>query len=195
MRDMAPPDVRGVGPGTRRADDRPAPHLRLSARSTLGGSSAGPEAGRTIDLVTRSAPDSLRRMLKLLLAAHLVLAVFAVGPLVHAATTAARGVRTGDGVATASASRVLRIYSYVSVLVVLAGMALMSQKRNGHTLGEFEDAWIWVSLVLYLVAVALVLAVIVPTLDKATKQVAEQQSVVTLTARVAGSGGVVALLF
>jgi uncharacterized membrane protein len=134
-------------------------------------------------------------MFKFLLAAHLVLAVFAVGPLVHAATTAARGLRKGDGAATASASRVLRIYTYASVLVVIAGMGLMSQKRRGHKLGEFSDTWIWLSLLLWLVAAAVVLALIVPTLDRATKQIAEQQSVVTLTARVAASGGVVGLLF
>ena len=134
-------------------------------------------------------------MLKLLLAAHLIVAVFAVGPLVHAATTAGRGIRTGDGAATAASSRMLRIYAYVSVLVVVAGMGLMSQKEDGHKLGEFSDAWIWVSLVLWLVAMGLVLGVIVPTLDRATKQIAEQQSVVALTARVAASGGVVALLF
>jgi uncharacterized membrane protein len=134
-------------------------------------------------------------MFKFLLAAHLVLAVFAVGPLVHAATTAARGLRKGDGAATASASRVLRIYTYASVLVVIAGMGLMSQKRRGHKLGEFSDTWIWLSLLLWLVAAAVVLALIFPTLDRATKQIAEQQSVVTLTARVAASGGVVGLLF
>jgi len=134
-------------------------------------------------------------MFKLLLAAHLVLAVFAVGPLVHAATTAGRGIRTGDGSATASASRVLRIYAYVSVLVVVVGMGLMSQKQHGHVVGELSDTWIWLSLVLWLVAVGLVLGVTVPTLDRATRQIAEQQSVVTLTARVGASGGVVALLF
>jgi len=134
-------------------------------------------------------------MLKFLLAAHLIVAVFAVGPLVHAATTAGRGIRTGDGTATAASSRMLRIYAYVSVLVIVAGMGLMSQKEDGHKLGEFSDAWIWVSLVLWLVAMGLVLGVIVPTLDRATKQIAEQQSVVALTARVAASGGVVALLF
>jgi hypothetical protein len=134
-------------------------------------------------------------MFKFLLAAHLVLAVFAVGPLVHAATTAGRGIRTGDAAATASASRVLRIYTYVSVLVMIAGMWLMSQKPYGHKLGEFSDTWIWLSLLLWLVSVGLVLGLIVPTLDKATKQIAEQRSVVTLTARVAAPGGVVALLF
>jgi hypothetical protein len=134
-------------------------------------------------------------MLKLLLAAHLIFAVFAVGPLVHAATTAGRGIRTGNGVATAAASRMLRIYAYVSVLVIVAGMGLMSQKKHGHKLGEFSDTWIWLSLVLWLIAVGLVLGVIVPTLDRATKQIADQQSVVTLTGRVAASGGVVALIF
>lgn len=134
-------------------------------------------------------------MLKLLLAVHLVLAVFAIGPLVHSATTAGRGIRTGDGSATATASRVLRIYAYVSVLVIVAGMALMPQKQRGHQLGEIGDTWIWLSLVLWVVAVALVLGVIVPTLDKATKQIAAQESVVALTARVAASGGVVAILF
>lgn len=134
-------------------------------------------------------------MLKLLLALHLVFAVFAVGPLVHAATTAGRGIRTGDGTATASASRMLRIYSYASVLVVLAGGALMSQKEDGKKLAEMSNTWIWLSLVLWLVAVGLVLGVVVPTLDKATKQIAAQESVVTLTGRVAAVGGVVAVLF
>jgi len=131
----------------------------------------------------------------LLLALHLVFAVFAVGPLVHAATTAGRGVRTGDGKATASASRMLRVYAYASVLVVLAGFALMSQKVYGHKVGEFSDTYIWLSLVLWVVAVGLVVALIVPTLDKATKQIEAQESVVALTGRVAASGGVVGLLF
>jgi hypothetical protein len=134
-------------------------------------------------------------VLKLLLAIHLVLAVFAIGPLVHAATTAGRGIRRGDGAATAAASRVLRIYAYASVLVVIAGFGLMSQKRGGRQLGQFGDTWIWLSLLLWLAAVALVLGVIVPTLDDATKRIADQQSVVALTARVAASGGVVGLLF
>lgn len=134
-------------------------------------------------------------MLKLLLAAHIVFAVFAVGPLVHAATTAGRGVRTGNGAATGSASRMLRLYAYASVLVVLAGGALMSQKEDGVKIAAVGDTWIWLSALLWLVAVALVLGVIVPTLDKATKQITAQESVVTLTARVAATGGAVALIF
>jgi ammonia channel protein AmtB len=46
-----------------------------------------------------------------------------------------------------------------------------------------------------LLAVALVLAVVIPTLDKASAGIAKQESVVALTARVAAAGGVVGVLF
>jgi hypothetical protein len=134
-------------------------------------------------------------MFKILLALHLLFAVFAVGPLVHAATTAARGVRTGNGAATAYSARMLKIYSYASVLVIIVGFGLMSAKRHGKTVAEFSDVWIWLSVLLWLVAVALVLAVIVPALERATKLIAEQQSVVSLTGRVAAAGGIVGLVF
>jgi hypothetical protein len=134
-------------------------------------------------------------MLKFLLAAHLVFVVFAIGPLVHAATTASRGVRRGDGVATATAARTLRVYAYVSVLVVIAGFGLMSQKIRGEKIAEFSDVWIWLSVLLWLLAMAVVLGVLVPTLDKVTTSIQAEESVVTLTARVAAAGGVVALIF
>ncbi len=137
-------------------------------------------------------------MYEFLLAVHLVLAVFAIGPLVHGATTAGRGIRTGNGVATASSARMLRIYGYVSVLVVLAGFALMSLDSpyaKGEKVGEFGQTWIWLSLLLWLVAVGLVLGVVVPTLERATALISGEQSVVALTGRVAAAGGVVGLLF
>jgi hypothetical protein len=137
-------------------------------------------------------------MFKILLALHLLFAVFAVGPLVHAATTAARGVRKGDGAATAYSARMLKIYSYASVLVTIVGFGLMSAKAPGNPkqhVAEFSDVWIWLSVLLWLAAVALVLAVIVPALERATQLVAQQQSVVSLTGRVAAAGGVVGLLF
>lgn len=137
-------------------------------------------------------------MFKILFAFHLLFAIFAVGPLVHAATTASRGVRTGDGTATASSSRVLRIYSYASVLVVLIGMVLMSVKTpdgDHKKAGDFSNTWIWLSTALWLVAVGIVLFVLVPALDNVTEKITKQESVVTLTGKVAAFGGVVALIF
>jgi hypothetical protein len=137
-------------------------------------------------------------MFKILLALHLLFAVFAIGPLVHAATTAARGVRKGDGAATAYSARMLKIYSYASVLVILVGFGLMSAKAPWNPkqhVAEFSDVWVWLSVLLWLAAVALVLAVIVPSLEKATQLIAQQQSVVALTGRVAAAGGIVGLIF
>jgi hypothetical protein len=130
----------------------------------------------------------------LLLAIHLLFAIFAIGPLAHAATTAARGIRKSDPVATAASARMLRIYSYTSLLVVVAGAALMSVKRNGETVGEFSDLWIWLSLVLWLVSVALVLAFVVPALTRVTRELGEGAAVSTMTGRVAAVGGIVGVL-
>lgn len=133
--------------------------------------------------------------MKFLLAAHLVLVVFTVGPLMHVAKTASRGIRRGDAAATASAARSLRIYAYVSVLVVVAGTGLMSQKEDGVRIAEFSDVWIWLSLLLWLVAMAIVLAWLVPSLTKVTKLIEAEDSVVTYTARVVIAGSVVAAIF
>lgn len=134
-------------------------------------------------------------MFRILLALHLLVVVFAIGPLAHAVTTAGRGIRRGDGRATAYAARTARIYSYVSALAVVLGFGLMSAKRNGRTVADFGDTWVWLSLLLWVVAVVLSLAVVVPTLDRATELIGQEQSVVSLTARVAAAGGVIGLIF
>jgi uncharacterized membrane protein len=133
-----------------------------------------------------------------LLALHLLFAVFAIGPLVHAATTAARGIRHNDAAATASGARTCRIYAFASLLVIALGFALMSQKSPyapGRHVGEFGQTWIWLSLVLWVLAMALVLGLVAPSLDRATRLIAEQQTAAALTARVGAGGGVVGLIF
>jgi hypothetical protein len=135
---------------------------------------------------------------KFLLALHLLFAIFAIGPLVHAATTASRGVRHADADATAMSLRMCRVYSIASVLVVLAGGALMgvdSPFRKGEKVAEFGDTYIWLSLLLWLVSVGIVQAVAVPALSKAGRMIAEQQPVRSLTPRVAAAGGLVGVLF
>ena len=134
---------------------------------------------------------------QILLAFHLLTAVFAIGPLAHAATTAARGIRTGNGAATASSARTVRIYSYASLLVIVLGFALMSLDSpfGPGKVGEFADTWVWLSLLLWLVAIAICLGLVAPTLGKATDRIAKQESVVALTGRVAAGGGLVGLIF
>ncbi len=130
-------------------------------------------------------------MHKLLLALHLLFAIFAIGPLVHAATTASRDLRKPDAAALARTSRMLRVYSYASVLVVILGFALVQAKYHV----EFSDAWVWISVVLWLLAVAVVLGVLVPALDKAGGLITEGGAPGSLVGRVAACGGVVGVIF
>lgn len=84
-----------------------------------------------------------------------------------------------------------RIYGYASLVVVVLGMSLVRQKWDA----QFGDTWVWLSLVLWAVATALVLAVIVPALDRATRQLGAGEAAGYLTARVAAAGGTVGLIF
>jgi hypothetical protein len=87
---------------------------------------------------------------KILLALHLLTAVFAIGPLAHAVTTASRGLRTSDGAATATAARTTRVYAYASVVVVVIGFGLMSAESpyTGDKVAGFGELWIWLSALL-----------------------------------------------
>lgn len=134
-------------------------------------------------------------MFDLFLALHVLAAIFAIGPLAHAVTTASRGLRTGDATATATSARTARIYAYASLVVVILGFGLMSMKEDGKPAGDFTEPWIWISVLLWAVAVAVTLAVIVPSLEKATTAIGNSEAVATMTGKVAASGGVVALLF
>ena len=136
-------------------------------------------------------------MFKIFLGLHLLTAIFVVGPLAHAVTTASRGLRTGDAAATAASARMARIYAIGSLVVVVLGFGLMSldSPYTGQPSGEFTDLWIWLSLLLWVVAVALTMGVIVPTLDRATAAIGGGEAVKELTGRVAAAGGIVGLIF
>lgn len=137
-------------------------------------------------------------MFKIMMALHLLTAVFAIGPLVGAATTAARGLRGSDAGATESAARTLKIYSYASVLVIIFGFGLLSSKTpdgNHSTPGTFGDLWVWLSLVLWVVAMAITLGLVVPALRKATAEITGAGNLAPLAARVGAGGGIVALIF
>lgn len=136
-------------------------------------------------------------MYQIMLALHLLFAIFAIGPLAHAVTTASRGLRHGDSVAMAASARMTRIYAYASVLVVIFGFGLMSSTDpdTHQVVAKFSQSWIWISLLLWLVAVVLALAVITPALDTASREVTAGKPTGSLTARVTASGGVIGLLF
>lgn len=134
-------------------------------------------------------------MFKIMLALHLLFAIFAIGPLVFAATTAGRGVRIGNAAEVAGSARLLRMYSIASVLVVIFGFAVMSSKLHGKTVASFSDTYIWLSLVLWVVAMGLIHGLLVPQLEKVGAKLAASESVATVTARIAAAGGIVGVIF
>jgi len=136
-------------------------------------------------------------MFKLLLFLHLLAAVFAIGPLVGAATAAARALRTPDAAAATSAARTVKIYSYASVAVVVLGFGLMSAKAPGSSehVADFGESWIWLSVILWGAAVAVALGALEPALRQAATTISQGSPVATLTGRVAAFGGITALLY
>jgi len=135
---------------------------------------------------------------KLLLFLHVLTAIFAVGPLVGAASTAARALRAPDAGAAQSAARTIRIYSYASVVVVVLGLGLMSATVPGSSsehVAEFGDTWILLSIVLWGASIAVALGGLVPALQRAAATITDGGSVSTLTGRVAAFGGATALLY
>ena len=123
------------------------------------------------------------------LALHIVFVVFTIGPLAHAATTAGRGVRTGDAAAVAASARMVRIYGYASLLPVLAGFALLGKDD------KFTQPWVWVSAVLWLASIGLVFGLLIPALQTAGTRIVEAADAKPLLGKVAASGGIIGVLF
>jgi uncharacterized membrane protein len=135
---------------------------------------------------------------KLLLFLHLLAAIFAVGPLVGAATTASRALRHSDAAAATSAARMVRLYSYVSIVVVILGLGLMSQKApsdKAHEVADIGDTWIWLSLLLWVCAMALSLRLLAPSLTSAAAEIGGTGSAQGLVGRVAAAGGVIGVIY
>ena len=137
-------------------------------------------------------------MFKIMFALHMLTAIFAIGPLVGAATTASRGLRRADVGATESAARTLNVYSYASAAVVVFGFGLMSSKapwdKSVHV-AEMSDPFIWISLILWIATLGLILGLIVPTLQKAADILGKGGSVDAMVGKVAALGGVVGLIY
>jgi hypothetical protein len=135
-------------------------------------------------------------MFKIMLTLHLLAVVFTIGPLVHATTTAVRGLRTNDESAAISSARMTTIYAYASILAVIFGFALMSSTSpfTGKHVAEFSETWIWLSLLLWLASAATALYITAPTLKKAAAGIDSGTGTRQLAVRISASGGLVAAL-
>jgi uncharacterized membrane protein len=131
-------------------------------------------------------------MEKVLLSLHVVAAIFIVGPLVAAANQAARALRDRDAGALRPLSRLVTVYGWASLVVAVFGAGLVQDKYD-H---KWSEAWLIVSLVLFLIASALVIGVLAPLLRRAVGTAGDAAADLAGRAgRAAAVGGVVSLCY
>jgi uncharacterized membrane protein len=126
------------------------------------------------------------------LALHLLTVAFLVGPAAVAAVTSTRHAREGRAEALRDAARTTRLCTIGTVLTVLLGSALVGLGDVG---GQWDmgQPWISASYALWIVAVALALAVVVPAQRKAAQAIDDGQSGGAFAGRIAAGAGLALL--
>jgi uncharacterized membrane protein len=133
-------------------------------------------------------------MVKILLTLHIVAAIFLIGPLVAAGNGAARAARSGNATALRGTARMVTVYGWASLAVLVFGMSLVQGRDRGLGV-EFGDTWVFTSLILFLVAFLLVVGVLRPTLKKAVSQAEAGRPTSDLAGRVGAVAGVASLIY
>lgn len=137
--------------------------------------------------------------MKILLTVHLIAAIFLVGPAVGGAMLAPAAIRSGRWAAVALVNRLVTTFGIGSIVVAVLGAAMVRGKNSGWGFA-FSDTWIIVSIVLYLIALVLTVAVLMPALRRTVPLLladtdATRIAVKPLAGRAAASGGMIALLY
>ena len=124
---------------------------------------------------------------------HVVTAVFLVGPMAVLPMTAMRAVRAGNGPMVELLGRSTRVFTLASLLVAVLGFGVVG--TSDFDLSVTTD-WVLISIVLYLVALALSLGLVVPSMTKAAARLEEgrAEGARALYGRIAAGSGVVSLL-
>jgi uncharacterized membrane protein len=128
-------------------------------------------------------------MEKLLLTLHVVAAIFLIGPLVAAVNQAPRALRAGDAGTLRALSRLVTVYGWVSLVTAVFGAGLVQDKYHN----SWSDTWLIISLVLFVVASVLVIALLAPLLRRAVDAPADGTA--GLAGRAAAMGGVASLCY
>ncbi|WP_269045301.1 DUF2269 family protein [Paenarthrobacter sp. Z7-10] len=97
---------------------------------------------------------------------HVVAAVFIVGPMTILPMTAMRALRSGAQTQVASLAKSTYVFSLLSLIVVVFGFGLMGMSDPKYHL-SMTTPWILISIIAYVLALVLNLAVVVPALRHA----------------------------
>ena len=97
---------------------------------------------------------------------HIGTAVFIVGPMAIVPMTAMRALRAGNAGQVRTLATSTFVLSLLSLLTFLFGFGAMGMAPKQYDI-SFADTWIWLSIVLYVVALAISLFVVVPSMRRA----------------------------
>ncbi|WP_348786756.1 DUF2269 family protein [Leifsonia sp. NPDC080035] len=101
---------------------------------------------------------------------HVVSAVFIVGPMAILPMTAMRAVRAGNAGQVEVLAKSTNLISLLSLLVVLFGFGVMGLADKKYDL-SITTPWILWSIILYAIALALTLFLVVPTMRRAAESI------------------------
>ena len=126
---------------------------------------------------------------------HVVAAVFLVGPMAVLPMTALRALRAGEWSMVSTLAVSTRVFSLASLVVAVLGFGVVGTADKRFDL-SVTTSWVLISIVLYLVALALNLAVVVPALKRAASELEGGRSEAArgLYGRISAGSGVVSLL-
>ena len=124
---------------------------------------------------------------------HVVGAVFVVGPMAILPMTAMRAIRAGESGQVGVLAKSTTIFTWISVVVALLGFALVGLAPDEFDL-SVTTPWVLISIVLYAIAAALNLFLVVPTLQRAAEELRGGRTGARYPAVAAGSGIVTLLL-
>ena len=126
---------------------------------------------------------------------HVVGAGFVVGPMAILPMTALRALRAGEWSMVSTLTTSTRVFSLASLLVAVLGFGVVGTADERFDL-SVTTSWVLTSIVLYLIALALSLAVVVPAMRRAAGELeaGRGESARALYGRISAGSGVVALL-
>ncbi|GAB3119897.1 hypothetical protein GCM10027056_05100 [Glaciibacter psychrotolerans] len=99
---------------------------------------------------------------------HVVAAVFIVGPMAILPMSAMRAVRAGNGSQVAALAKSTNLFSLLSLLVVVFGFGVLGMADEKYNL-SVTTPWVLWSIILYVIALAVSLFLVVPTMRKAAE--------------------------
>jgi len=126
---------------------------------------------------------------------HVVAAVFLVGPMAILPMTALRALRAGEWSMVSTLAVSTRVFSLASLLVAVLGFGVVGTADKRFDL-SVTTSWVLTSIILYVFALALSLAVVVPAMKRAAGELegGRGEAARALYGRIAAGSGVVSLL-